>query len=104
MLTVNFVYKWRGRETQQQNIHKIATSNIFTNILLNFQFFILQQEKREIELFHTVSIIFSFRYVKNIATHITSCQVLFQEQMTAKSQEEATCKQNMHTKNFPTLS
>lgn len=60
--------------------------------------------KKDIELFHMLSIIFSFRCVRNTATNITFCQVLFQEQMTAESQEEATSKQNTHTKNFPKLS
>lgn len=48
--------------------------------------------RKEIELFHMVSIIFSFRSVRNRATNIASCQAAFQEQMTAKSQEEATNK------------
>lgn len=88
---------------QQQNIHKIVTSNIFTNIPSNFSSSFCNR-KKEIELFHMLSIIFSFRCVRNTATNITFCQVLFQEQMTAESQEEATSKQNTHPKNFPKLS
>lgn len=43
---MNFMYKLKEEESQKESIKKITARNIFTNILLNFQLFSLQLERR----------------------------------------------------------